>query len=261
VHLLARHGLFINDKSVLLPKQRIEWLGKHIHAPELSLFTHPSRFARALLHLWSLRCSHLTFRRLQRLLGFMQWLRAPVSYAAPFLSSAYALLRSPNIPTILPRAIWRSLLHALLMCMTPVRGRPLPPPLTMPLIFCDAAPFGSSFLVGVCKLGSFASVAQTPAWVRSMQQAEMYALFHTLRQIVHHRLSMACVVTDNAGTFYTVATGRCSAYCRTRLRLAPCAASIVSPFNTAFNLSSPWFPQKKTPRTRFLVSSTFILLV
>lgn len=219
VHILSAHALFINKKSVLVPTQRITWLGKVLDSAEGSIVPHPKSLARGFLLLWSLRCSGLSFRGLQRFLGFMQWLQSPASSAGPFMATAYAMLRSSFLPRLLPRAVWRSLLQALLFAMLPVRARSPPPPLCMPLVFCDAAPCAASFLVGVWRHTSFGSVTQVPSWVRSVQDAEMYAVFHAIRQIIHRKLSSVCVVTDNAGVFFSVSSGRVSASHPARLRL------------------------------------------
>ena len=219
VHLLSTAHLFVNDKSVLIPTHHITWLGKFVNSIDGLISNQPHRIAHVLTHLWFLRCVRLTFRALQKLLGMLQWIQAPCSTAAPFLATAYSLLRQTRLPILLPRAIWYSLLNVILLAAQPTQARRLPPPPCMPLVFCDAAPHGSSFLVAVWKRDSFASVTETPSWVTSLQQAELYAIFHCVRLLSLRKLSMACLITDNLGAFYTVATGRVSAYSRTRLRL------------------------------------------
>ena len=219
VHVLSTFHLHINHKSVLIPTQQLLWLGKCIDATAGSIHNQPHRIAHALARLWFLRCTHLSFRSLQKLLGLLQWLQCPNSLSAPFLASSYALLRQSSFPILLPKSLWVSLLHAVLFVILPLRARPLPPPLCMPLVFCDAATFGSCFLVGVWKRDSFASVVDTPRWVTSLQQAELYAVFHAVRLLSLRSFSSACLVTDNLSTFFTVTAGRIAASPHTRLRL------------------------------------------
>ena len=72
-----------------------------------------------------------------------------------------------------------------------------------------------------CKLQarSFATSAPAPRWVTTQQDAEMYGVFHVLRQTVLRKFLHVCEATDNAGVFYSVSRGRCSGQKRTRVRL------------------------------------------
>ena len=179
----------------------------------------PARVAYALLHLWLLRCNRLSYRSLQRLLGFLQWLHAPSSFYAPFLASAYQLLHKDRLPTLLPRNVWCSLLVACLGAALPLKGRPLPPPLCMPLMFCDAAPSSEGFLAACIRPCSFAVAVPTPPWIQSQQAAELYAVFSCIRQAAIHRLSHVCVVVDNEAAYHTVKSGKASGRHWERVRL------------------------------------------
>ena len=167
--------------------------------------------AYALFLLWILRCHKLTYRSLQRLLGFLQWLLAPSSLYSTFLASSYKLLLQPSLPPILPRAIWVSLLIACLGALCPLRSRSLPPPLCMPLMYCDAAPFSTFFLSGCVRPFSFAMAVACPAWISSQQGAELYAIFSCARQAVLRGLSHVCIITDNEAAYHTVLSGRVGA--------------------------------------------------
>ena len=72
-----------------------------------------------------------------------------------------------------------------------------------------------------CKLQarSFATSAPAPRWVTTQQDAEMYGVFHVLRQTVLRKFLHVCEATDNAGVFYSVSRGRCSGQKRTHVRL------------------------------------------
>ena len=217
IYLISRSNLSLNKKSVLIPCRSIDWLGKHISSGTIS--NSFSRIAYALLHLWSLRCCQLSFRRLQRLLGFLQWLLSPSSLSAPFMSSSYQLLQQAHLPTLLPRHIWFSLLVSCLSAARPLTCRALPPPVCMPLMFCDAAPLPSGFMAACLRPLSFALAVPTPSWVRSQQTAELYSVFCCLRQAVLSGLSHVCVVVDNEAAYHTVKSGKVSGSVWARVRL------------------------------------------
>ena len=99
----------------------------------------------------------------------------------------------------------------------PVSPRSLPPPFSMPQVFSDAAPFHSSFVVACSRSLCFATCSPTPSWVRSIQDAELYGIFHTLRQCSLQKLSHVCPLTDNMGVYYTVSSGRVSSACPARI--------------------------------------------
>ena len=103
VHLITSSDLIISPKSVFVPTHTITWLGKILDHGTLT--NTPSRVAYVLAQLWLLRCSKLTFRSLQRSLGFLQWLCSPCSLHAPFLASSYQLLLRATLPPLLPRSL------------------------------------------------------------------------------------------------------------------------------------------------------------
>ena len=217
IFLLTRFGFVISPKSQTTPTPEITWLGKIISGTFVA--NTPSRVAQALVSLWALRCYRLTFRALQRLLGYLQWLLAPSSLHSTFMASAYGLLQQTRMPTLLPRNIWRSLLVACLSAAIPLRRRALPPPLCMPLIYCDAAASPHGYVVAAHRPKSFASACFAPRWISSQQGAELYAVFHCLRQAGLRRISHVCVVTDNEAAFHTVNCGRVSARHWERVRV------------------------------------------
>lgn len=193
VHLLARSGLVINSKSQLQPVKSLTWLGKRILGG--AIINTPQRIAQGLAHVWALRTRQLAFRALQRCLGTLQWLLSPTSTYSPFLASSYTLLRQHTLPRLLPKNIWYSLLQAALATATPLHRRPLAPPLAMPLVFCDAAPASDGcFLVAAHKPRIFATCVCAPRLAHSVQDAELYGIFHTLRQMIMRRHTHTCVL-------------------------------------------------------------------
>lgn len=118
----------------------------------------------------------------------------------------------------LPFPITYSILNALLTALLPTFPRKLPPPLTMPIVFTDAAqvPFSPYYRVHP---HTYATATLAPAWVRTQQQAELYGAFHGIRQAILRGLCYLCLVTDNSGVYCTLKYGKISARCPTRLRI------------------------------------------
>ena len=58
---------------------------------------------------------------------------------------------------------------------------------------------------------AFASATTAPAWVRDQQTAELYSVFHALRQGFQRGILHICIITDNMGTYYTLSSGKISA--------------------------------------------------
>ena len=74
-------------------------------------------------------------------------------------------------------------LHACLLTLTPAFPLHLPQPFTLALHFVDAAQITSTtFRVGVINITSFATSTPVPLYIRSINAAELYALYHALRQ-------------------------------------------------------------------------------
>ena len=147
---------------------------------------------------------------MQRVLGTLQWLGQPASEINFLLSPAYNLLREERLPRRLPRRIYLGLLRAAVLTSLPVFPRPLPPPLTLPPIFYDAAPSSSTgFRVGAFRRGTLATSCCCPAYIQSINQAEIYAAFHTLRQAVKRRFAYVTLLGDNSTSFYDLLQARC----------------------------------------------------
>ena len=207
--LLVSQGFVISSKSILVPALSVVWLGKALGPCGIS--NTPLRSACVLQLILSLFLVHCSWRQLQRVLGSVQWLACPHSCVYQFL------FHRGRRNTHLPARTLSFLLTAFLLTLPPVSPRSLPPPFSMPQVFSDAAPFHSSFVVACSRSLCFATCSPTPSWVRSIQDAELYGIFHTLRQCSLQKLSHVCPLTDNMGVYYTVSSGRVSSACPARI--------------------------------------------
>jgi hypothetical protein len=224
MYLLQSAGFILHlSKCVLTPTQTITWLGRVISAASGHISTLPSQAAAVLQQVAFLRYVRLNHRPLQQLLGSLQWLGGPASIVAPLLATAYSLLSKKTLPHRLPAPITYSLICASISSLLPATPRPLPPPLTMTYIFTDAAPVPStttsqSFKVASVKPRSYATSTYAPPWVRDQQAAELYGIFHGIRQAILRKYTYLCVITDSRSAYYSLLTGKVSATSRARLR-------------------------------------------
>ena len=85
--------------------------------------------------------------------------------------------------------------------------------------FLQERPRDGYFAVAAYKRGSFATFARAPPWVTSQQSAELYAVFHTIRQLILRSSTHACLAVDNSAAYYSVLSGRVSGRCPERVRI------------------------------------------
>ena len=207
-----------DDKCISTPTTSIQWLGRSMTTTSASITINPQLPAHLCQQLAVLHYSRLDRRGLQKLLGSVQWISGPASLNAAHLASAYHLLSKRIYP--LPSPITYSILNALLTALLPTFPRKLPPPLTMPIVFTDAAqvPFSPYYRVASTHPHTYATATLAPAWVRTQHQAELYGAFHGIRQAILRGLCYLCLVTDNS-VYCTLKYGKISARCPTRLRI------------------------------------------
>ena len=204
----------------------------------------PSRSASVLRCILALHSSRCFWRGLQRVLGSVQWLASPHSCVGAWLAPVYQHLFSGFLlQRRLPTRTLSFLLTAFFLTLPPVRPRVLPPPFTMTPIFSDAAPGASSFVVACSRPFSFATTTTTPTWLRSIQDAELYGIFHTLRQCSFQKLSHVCILTDNLGVYHTLRSGRVPAACHPRARILRRIIRVC--FHSRLSFQIAWVPSSK----------------
>ena len=121
-------------------------------------------------------------------------------------------------------------------------------------IFVDAAPQPQHYLsppttlfkVASIKPHSYATAATAPTWIKDQQTAELYSVFHGLRQGLIRGIIHICIITDNMGTYHTLSSGKISARI-TRLIYQYRANAQVMWVPTADNLADA-FSRSLTPQ-------------
>ena len=87
----------------------------------------------------------------------------------------------------------------------------LPPPLTQPPVFADAAEARpGQFRLRVFRARSFASSVPAAPGISTINAAELTALLHGLSQSAKRRFTFISLLGDNAAAFFTLLRPRCS---------------------------------------------------
>ena len=90
----------------------------------------------------------------------------------------------------------------------------------MPPIFVDAAPTAHhTFIISTYRPHSHATSITAPGWIYSQQDAELYAVFHAIRQASLRHMSYLCIMTDNFSVFHTITSCRVSCTASSRARI------------------------------------------
>ena len=231
-HLLRASGLLLNSKSVLIPACTITWLGKVLNNCPANIANDPARVAAFLLSLFRFFIKPFTKTALRKIFGMLQWLSRPAPQSAIFLASCYHLLQRNQHPNYFPLPLWSSLIQATLLCLIPAVPRKQPPPLTFPPLFTDAAEeTDCKFRVGMARGRHYCTSTVAPSWVTNQQVAEIYGVFHGLRQAALRQESHVCCIVDNAGAFFIIKKGRTSFRNRGQLRVLRRLWRIVHQYN------------------------------
>ena len=128
----------------------------------------------------------------------------------------------------------------------------------MPTIFTDATPSAqrSCYRVASVRYQSYATSVYAPNWVTDQQSAELYAIFHGLRQACLRKLTYVCLVTDNSSAYFTLISGKISSKNRTRLRILRRIHRLIYQNNCQVQLM--WIPLKLNLADPFSRSQNYL---
>ena len=247
-YLLSSAGFLLSPKCHLTPTNTITWLGKELSASS-GISNTPTRLIQLLIHIINLRAFHCSFRSIQRVLGSLQWVAAPFSPVGPWLSPVYHFLFTITHQHIIPLRTLAFLVTAFLYTLIPPRPRRSLLPCVTPPLYVDAAPYKQTFLVSAYKHRSFSTTIQTPNWITTQQEAELYAIFHGLRQALLQNYSSIAIFTDNSSAYYTILHGRVSSSHPIRARILRRIYRLCLRYSLTLQLV--WIPSKLNPADIF----------
>jgi hypothetical protein len=206
VQSLQSDGWILSPKSVTIPTQAIQWMGKSLDGTNHSIANLPAMLA-SLVRLW-LRLATLGYsqRTLRRLIGKLIWATRPGRAASPFLAGSFSWLHwGPFRSKFTPPKILRGLLEAIAIAFHPWFGQPCPG--SSETWYVDAARQFHSFYVGLWAPPGKLRITQCPPWVKSQQAAELFAVEFAIRVAAYEGKRALSVATDNmAAVFSTLHT-------------------------------------------------------
>ena len=209
IRRLQRAGFIISQKSETTPTMELSFIGKHINT-DAGYFQNAPGGLRSALRAWVRAMGRGTIepRRLRKLLGQLCWLSRPNAWLSCFMAGSYQALDSGA--RWFTRSMARGLGTVLLFSAV---AQSYPPDAHEGgmqqvlgkgdlLLFADAAPDGERFRVGLVGDRRFRRSIRCPAWVTSLQQAELFGIYYACKVAVYRGHRSVVVGTDSdAGRF------------------------------------------------------------
>ena len=174
---LRRAGFIVGAKSETTPTESISFIGKHIDTRAGTIGNAVGAMVGA-FRAWvrGVGRGRLPSAAMERLLGKLCRLGRPNAGLGAFLAGAYASLHKGL--GLFGRGVAKGIATVLLFACIPQQADPLgqcdSPPRE---VFADAAPEGFGFRVGIVGEKGFYRSQRCPAWVTSLQQAELFAVY------------------------------------------------------------------------------------
>jgi hypothetical protein len=201
---LEHQGLVISPKSEMTPCQELTWLGKLLRLKEGSISNTLSTTLRALGLILLASSSHLTQKRLQTLLGTLNWAFRPRAGFSLFTWAWYGRLHHTPFSTGFATHRMRNILFDLfaVICI-PWSAPPFAPKAFLCPQFCvDAATCPGPSLTPSYQIGLFSPlldcrVQRAPDWAHSQQLAEYFGILYCLGVVCNLSLPYAHLISDN----------------------------------------------------------------
>ena len=184
---LQRARFVVSPKSSMEPTRVLDFVGKIFDTKRRRMENGKGMVSALLRNCIRLRLGLMRGKGFERFLGRLEWALRPQGGTAPFLAGAYRwkLSRDNTVPLSLVRQLLTAVVFAVLpQCYA---GQPYvwrgPPCSALDfIIFADAAPRpNGGFRFGFFAPGSGIRCYKCPAWVDSLQQAELLALGQTFK--------------------------------------------------------------------------------
>ena len=199
-------SLVPSPKCCITPDTTVTWIGRHFDLRKRTIDCSPDSLLR-LFALALLCCLYpLTDKRIDVLMGHLNWLFHPRPGYGLFSAGWYALRWNGerNKGYASPGLI-SALLDGVAICC-PARCYPVPcsTPLLSPFFFTDAAEILDRFQIGIFSKLVGARFQLCPAWVRSQQTAELFGLLASIRLAFRLGMPFCTIVGDNLASMYTM---------------------------------------------------------
>ena len=209
IRRLQLAGFIISQKSETTPTMELGFIGKHINT-EGGYFQNAPGGLRSALRAWVRAMGRGTIepRRLKKLLGQLCWLSRPNTGLSCFMAGSYQALDSGGrrFTRSMARGLSTVLLFSAVAQSYPPDahegGMQQVPGKRHLLLFADTASDGERFRVGLVGNKRFRRSIRCPAWVTSLQQAELFGIYYACKVAVYrgHR-SVVLGIDSDASRF------------------------------------------------------------
>ena len=226
IRRLQRAGFIISQKSETTPTMELSFIGKHINTDAVYFQNAPGGL-RSALRAWIRAMGRGTIepRRLRKLLGQLCWLSRPNAGLSCFMAGSYQALDSGArwFTRSMARGLGTVLLFSTVAQSYPPDahegGMQQVPGKRDLLLFADAAPDGERFRVGLVGDRRFRRSIRCPAWVTSLQQAELFGIYYACKLAVYRGHRSVVVGTDSDASRFQVTGQRATACSQAHQRI------------------------------------------
>ena len=226
IQRLQRAGFIISQKSETTPTMELSFIGKQINT-DAGYFQNAPGGLRSALRAWVRAMGRGTIepRRLRKLLGQLCWLSRPNAGLSCFMAGSYQALDSGArwFTRSMARGLGTVLLFSAVAQSCPPDshegGTQQVPGKGDLLLFADAAPEGARFRVGLVGSRRFRRSVRCPAWVTSLQQAELFGIYYACKVAVYRGHRSVVVGTDSDASRFQVAGQRATACSQAHQRI------------------------------------------
>ena len=264
---IVRAGFVVSSKSTLTPVQVLQVLGKVVNLQERSIQVQPFVFLQLLVALLRLATGGYSKRRLDKLLGTLQWHLRPRRGFSGILAGAYASSRfGPERVAVTPVKVleglataiarigqkWRPLSEARMRRVRQLGGwclseRPASwSDMCGAVILVDAAKDSVCYRVG----GVLPSIPSVRTWVCppgpcNQQVAELMGIAWAVRLAVRLGWKVLTAFADTMVGIAQVRGSRAASYLRTQLRVLRALTWVL--YNTGVIVQLVWVPLELHP--------------
>ena len=202
---LAAQGFCVSVKSQLVPSQQVLWLGKEFDLLAGRIVNKDGLKLRLVGLALMASVSKLTPKRVESLLGVLNWAFRPLPGYSWFALSWYGFLYSGRVGLMATDGMVSALLDAIAVAF---RGWEPPeifiPPLLGPTVAVDSAKVGEAYRVGFFSPLWGVRQAVIRGEVYSQQQAELYGVLHVVELAVKLGYRSLTVLVDNMAAIYAL---------------------------------------------------------
>ena len=222
VRKLEGCGFIISEKSVRVPTRRVKFVGKVLDGRRRCIYNGCQLSACILARLVSaVGEGGVERRKFEALLGKMLWFLRPLQGVGPFLAGAYRAVRGGGDRVSMTANLTRSLVTAFALGHMSAFAEPRGgAPRRWEGWFSDAAPEGKErFRAGVVAVDGVLRSYVCPAWVKSLQAAELWAVYLAVKVAVYRGVGALAVGTDSMVTQAILRRGRAAVRCDGQQRI------------------------------------------